>query len=86
MVPAHVHSEEVVVPKKKLHKGEGYFVNSKVRRHHILRVGLFNLGCYLWLHKFRHASPISGREALPGRGLLSLLHNGTCEAKDSNLN
>ena len=50
------------------------------------RVGLFNLGCYFWLHKFRHAFPISGWEALPGRGLLSLLHNGTCEAKNTNLN
>ena len=55
-------------------------VTVRVRaRHH-------NLGCSFLRQKFRHASPISGREALPGCGLLSLLHNGTCEAKNTNLN
>ena len=51
----------------------------------ICRAALFNLGWYFSLQKFCHAFPISGWEALPGRGLLSLLHNGTCEAKNTNL-
>ena len=49
------------------------------------REGLFNVGWYFWLHKFRHTSPISGKDALPGHGLLCLLHNGTCEAENTNL-
>ena len=45
-----------------------------------------NLGCSFWRQKFRHSFPISGWEALPGHGLLSLLLNGTCDAKNTNLN
>ena len=48
-------------------------------------MGLLNLGCSFWHQKFCRAPPVSGWEVLPGRGLLSLLHNGTCEAKNANL-
>ena len=44
-------------------KGEMVFWINEGRRRWpwktvVARVGLFNLGCYSWLHKFRHAFPI----------------------------